>query len=191
MTRNRRRKAFGFAVIDILAVLILVFLVSMLDISSKTQIDTTPEKDAQLSVILYWDIKSDSDVDLWVKAPDDLQVGFSRPHGKHFDLVRDDLGRAQDPDSRNLEIQFARNYPAGEYIVNVMMYRTHDKIFPVHAWVEVWRGKQMLAKENVTLTHDGDEQTALRFKLDNDGNLLPDSINHIYQPLFFIGAPPQ
>jgi hypothetical protein len=40
--------------------------------------------------------KVDADVDLWVQAPGDRPVGYSNKSGRIFNLLRDDLGRAQD-----------------------------------------------------------------------------------------------
>ena len=33
----------------------------------------------------------DVDIDLWVKAPDDIPVGYSNQGGLFFNLLRDDL----------------------------------------------------------------------------------------------------
>jgi hypothetical protein len=40
-----------------------------------------------------------------------------------FNLLRDDLGKAQDLTDNNYEVACSRGLPPGEYVVNVHMYR--------------------------------------------------------------------
>jgi hypothetical protein len=49
-----------------------------------------------VAVEMQWPDKLDADVDLWVQAPGDAPVGYSNKSGRVFNLLRDDLGKAQD-----------------------------------------------------------------------------------------------
>jgi len=61
-----------------------------------------------------WGDQLDADVDLWVLAPGDVSVGYSNKSGRIFNLLRDDLGRAQDVTDYNHETAYSRGTPAGE-----------------------------------------------------------------------------
>jgi hypothetical protein len=60
-----------------------------------------------------WGDQLDADVDLWVQAPSDVPVGYSNKSGRIFNLLRDDLGRAQDVTDYNHETAYSRGTPAG------------------------------------------------------------------------------
>ena len=66
-------------------------------------------------VIAEWPTGLDYDVDLWVRAPDDVPVGYSNKGSKFFNLLRDDLGSHRDSTSLNIEYSFSRGQPVGEY----------------------------------------------------------------------------
>lgn len=182
-------RSFAYAVVDILITLFLAVSVYLGMIAAE---EPKKNEDDQLqhllTVLMFWDMARDADVDLWVKSPDDYQTGFSRMHGKHCDLVRDDLGRSQDPDSRNMEIQFCRKAVPGEYIVNTMLYRSVDQKFPVHVKIVVKMGKETVAERELDLTKDGEEETALRFMVDDQGQFVPGSVHYEFTPLFFQGV---
>jgi hypothetical protein len=186
--RKRRppHGAFGWSVTDMLASLAITFLVLSLTISD------TPARPVQqgapvglIMVQLTWDMKDDADVDLWVKSPDDDPVGFLRMHGKHFDLMRDDLGRGGDPDSRNLEIAATRNAPVGEYVVNSMLYLDRDGHLPVHVKAEVRTTTGQVLHAEGDLDHMGDEITLMRFRVDAAGHLTQEA--PLFMPLFNSG----
>src|SRR4030095_6206258 len=50
-------------------------------------------------------------------------------------LLRDDLGRAQDMTDYNYEVAYSRGTPAGEYVVNIHMYRGIGVTYPVRVKV--------------------------------------------------------
>ncbi len=82
-------------------------------------------------VELRWPDELDSDVDLWVEAPGDIPVGYSNKGGVIFNLLRDDLGRRADATGMNYEVSYSRGIVAGEYTVNVHLYRNNAGTFPV------------------------------------------------------------
>jgi len=138
-----------------------------------------------LVVTLEWPLAYDDDIDLWTSAPGDDPVGFSRSHGLHFDLVRDDLGLSGDPLSRNMEMQVSRDSPAGEYVINAVMYNSHDMHFPVpvHVIVNYGNYDTVLLQADALLTYNGQEATIIRFTLDKHGHVT--DINTLPKQLYF------
>ncbi|MFD0386762.1 hypothetical protein ACFQ4K_01335 [Tistrella bauzanensis] len=57
-----------------------------------------------------WAADLDTDVDLWVKAPGDVPVGYSNKGGVIFNLLRDDLGRYGDATDSNHEVSYSRGF---------------------------------------------------------------------------------
>jgi hypothetical protein len=135
-----------------------------------------------------WPDEMDSDVDLWVQAPGDVPVGYSNKGGAVFNLLRDDLGHTADLTGLNYEFSYSRGIPAGEYTVNVHLYRNHEtSTVPVSIVVSVKgsvneSAKQLLATK-VILEHEGQELTAFRFRLDDKGRLVSGSVHDLPKPL--------
>src|SRR3954451_16346799 len=86
---------------------------------------------------MRWDDKLRTDVDLWVQAPGDVPVGYSNKSGKVFNLLRDDLGKAQDMTDVNYEVAYSRGAPAGEYVVNAHMYHGAAVSYPIPVKITV------------------------------------------------------
>jgi hypothetical protein len=133
------------------------------------------EHPGQIMVEAVWKHGVDIDVDLWVLAPGDHSVGYSRKEGVVFDLLRDDLGMLNDTLPLNYENAFTRSRPPGEYIVNVMIYRVGPMdALPLKVIVKVSKkvGKSSvtLIQKAVTLRYHGEELTVVRFTLDEDGD---------------------
>ena len=85
---------------------------------------------------------------------------------------------------RNYEISYSRGIPAGEYIVNVHQYGplpigtivTATVVVSVRTQLEAAR---QILTTNIELVRQGQEVTAFRFRLDQEGNLVPDSVNKL------------
>jgi hypothetical protein len=135
-----------------------------------------------------WPDEVDADVDLWVQAPEDVPVGYSNKGGAVFNLLRDDLGNRGDLTGLNYEFSYSRGVPAGEYTVNVHLYRNHQaRTVPVSVVVSVKgadgdSAKQVVATK-VELARDGEELTAVRFRLDDQGRLVSGSVHDLPKPL--------
>jgi len=140
-------------------------------------------------VELNWPSQIDADVDLWVQAPGDVPVGYSNKGGTIFNLLRDDLGRQADVTDINYEVTYSRGVPAGEYIVNVHLYRDMSGQLPLPATVvvSVKSSSDVAAKRilstKLRLTHQGQETTVFRFSLDDAGNLVPGSVHDLPKAL--------
>jgi hypothetical protein len=139
-----------------------------------------------------WPDKLDADVDLWVQGPGDRPVGYSNKSGKLFNLLRDDLGRAQDMTDYNYEVAYSRGTPAGEYIVNLHMYRAIGVTFPVTvkvvASVKADANGPARQLTTIDLRRENQELTALRFRLDSKGQLQAGSVNSLFKELRVAGA---
>jgi len=140
-------------------------------------------------VEIRWPDEIDADVDLWVQAPGDKPVGFSNRGGLYFDLLRDDLGSFQDITSANMEMAYSRGVPAGEYIVNVHMYRNETETWPVPVSVlvslktDISKAATPVLRTRIELVRIDEEETVYRFTIDRDGNLDYGSISHIFKKL--------
>lgn len=139
-------------------------------------------------VEMHWPDDMPYDVDLWVKAPNEIPVGFWNQGGQTFNLLRDDLGSEFDATERNYEVSYSRGIPAGEYVVNAHMYGPlpYGTTIPVTIVVSVkakFDETRQILETNVHLTHRGQEETAFRFRLDKDGGLVPGSVSTLKRPL--------
>ena len=145
-------------------------------------------------VEMQWPDKLNADVDLWMQAPGDVPVGYSNKSGKVFNLLRDDLGRANDMTDYNSEVAYSRGTPAGEYVVNAHMYRGNGVTYPVPVKIVVRlkrdaNGPTMqLVATTVDLRRENQELTALRFRLDANGALVTGSVNSLFKGLRVAGA---
>lgn len=129
-----------------------------------------------------WPDEMDADVDLWVRAPGDVPVGYSNLNGKVFNLLRDDLGRFADFTELNFENAYTRGAVPGEYVVNLHLYRGNT--FPVPVRVQILnkrpsRPTATIAKRSVELAAVGQEITVARFTLDDKGALVPGSVHDL------------
>ena len=140
-------------------------------------------------VEVRWPDELDTDVDLWVEAPGDVPVGYSNKGGMVFNLLRDDLGKRADATGLNYEVSYSRGIPAGEYTVNVHLYRNASKVYPVPITVvtSVKRSPKESAKQllatRVELQREGEELTVYRFELSQDGDLVPGSVHSLQRNL--------
>jgi hypothetical protein len=89
----------------------------------------------------------------------------------------------------NYEVSYGRGSPAGEYVVNVHLYRYAAHRFPLPVTV-VASSRRTPESQNVSiaaakleLDREGQELTAFRFALDDNGQLVPGSLNHLQKPL--------
>ena len=124
-----------------------------------------------------------------LEAPDDRPVGYSNRGGRYFDLLRDDLGFLQDISNSNIEMAYSRGIPAGEYTVNVHMYRNQVGVWPIKVQVlvsvktDITQAAKPILRAAVELVREDEEETVFRFVLDKEGKLDRSSINHIYKAL--------
>jgi len=151
--------------------------------------EDTIEAPGNVIIEARWPDELDTDVDLWVEAPGDRPVGYSNKGGAHFNLLRDDLGRRGDATGLNYEVSYSRGIPAGEYTVNVHLYRNAANVYPVPVTIvtSVKKSPQDSAKQilvsEVELTREGEELTIYRFRLSEEGDLVPGSVHSLHRGL--------
>ena len=166
-------------------------------IQKKEEVKKDEAKSAgDMMVEIHWPDKVDIDIDIWAKSPDDERpVGYSNRAGKTLNLLRDDLGKANDSTDRNYEMLYARGLPAGEYIINLHYFfnRVGPQMseVPVDVVISTKAGgvdkdtsgmKQIITRKAI-LRAMGEEITVVRFVLREDGSLDETSVNDFYQEL--------
>ena len=191
---------FDVAFKDVQFVLIMgfVFIIwAMLSFLNPPAQEDMAEPPGNVAVHIEWP-PGDTDVDLWVTGPGETRpVGYSNKSGRLWNLLRDDLGLRPDATPSNHENAYTRGLVPGEYIVNVHCYNCPS--IPVVVDVEVSvkqedssgtmvNGKKpidikIIVTTSVTLRFNKHEKTAVRFRLTSDGDLVPDSVNHIYHKI--------
>ena len=195
--RNNGLVATLFAQNDLLWSLAACFmvltalLITVIETKKKTENTSEEVQAGSISVYAFWQDGIDLDVDLHLSSPSGDHVYFAELSGKIWNLLRDDLGMLADPGPRNFENAYARGLPAGDYIVNIHAYRGAPDKYPVEVEGEViitanpaaGKGSQKIVKQKVTLYRTGEEVTLVRFTIDGKGNVVPDSVNHIFKSL--------
>mgnify|MGYP000462366124 CR=1 FL=1 len=178
---------------DLLFTMVLFFVVIVIwmlpHIHDPAKSADGQEPPGNITAIITWPA-GDTDIDLWVTGPGEpVPIGYSNKGGVLWNLLRDDLGAMPDATSLNYENAYTRGSIAGEFIINLHCYRC--PILPQKVNVEVGSARQaeggkgtvIIATATVTLTSNGQEKTAVRFKLDQSGNLIPGSLNAVFKPL--------
>jgi hypothetical protein len=152
-------------------------------------VDETTQPPGNVIVELRWPDEIDADVDLWVEAPGDIPVGYSNKGGTMFNLLRDDLGQRADATGLNYEVSYSRGIAAGEYTINVHLYRNAANVLPIPVTVVTSvkkspkeSARQLLASK-VELVREGQELTIYRFRLSEDGSLIPGSVHSLQRNL--------
>lgn len=157
--------------------------------------DASADVDAPGDVMFEasWPKELDTDVDVWVQAPNAVPVGYSNKGGIACNLLRDDLGRTADPLEVNYEIIVCRGIrTSGEYVMNLHLYRDMSQATPVAVSVKVSvrpaKGEPYEAlRTKIELDNVGREATVVRFELDGRGRLVADSVHSLFKPLRAFG----
>ena len=167
--------------------MVLLLLPHLNPPGEQARADTQPP--GNVIIEATWPKDLDTDVDLWVQAPGDHPVGYANKSGLIFNLLRDDLGHRSDVSGINYEVSYSRGMPAGEYVVNLHLYRNVAGVQPIPVTVvasvkptENDSARQILASD-VELRREGEELTVYRFELDEDGELVPGSVHNLHYAL--------
>ena len=179
-----------FRDVILLALIGFVAMVIMLlpHISPKKKETEDHKAPGNVIVEMHWPSEMAYDVDLWVKAPKEAPVGFWNQGAKVFNLLRDDLGAEGDATDENYEVSYSRGIPPGEYVANVHMYGNLGKgrSIPVKVVVSVKQpglDTRQILQTTVNLQRHNQEETAFRFRLDNDAEVVPGSVSTLRYPL--------
>lgn len=173
-------------------VFLLLVVAMVANLAEKVK-QTAQEGRASVIVEAFWPDDKDCDVDLWVRGPDGVPVGYSNKSSTLYNLDRDDLGYPNDISGENFEVARSRGITPGSYVVNLHYYRDRAKApeLPVKVVVTV-RDKQGASRQilyqNVTLKGQGTERTVFTFSLDAMGSLVPDSVSTVQRNLRAAGS---
>lgn len=172
-----------------LAGFVTVVILLLPHVNPKANDDGESRSPGNVIIELRWPDHLDADVDLWVQAPGDVPVGYSNKDGSVFNLLRDDLGHDADLTKLNYEFSYSRGVPAGDYTVNVHLYRNSSGHYPIPVTVavSVKSGKggsaERILGTTVDMRREGEEITAFRFQLDDNGRLIAGSVHDLPRPL--------
>lgn len=174
------------ALMTVAAVTMLLFLLPKMPSEADAE---NQRARGNIRVEVFWPNEMDVDIDLWSKAPGLAPVGYSNMNGVVMNLVRDDLGKYADISQVNYEVAFSRGLPQGEWQFNLHWFSNSQGVseVPVRVIITHRRDDGDGSKEKptkvvattVTLTQVKQELTIIRFELDKDGNLMPETYNSV------------
>jgi hypothetical protein len=190
--KNKYKSTIGFTdmLFNILLGFAFLFIVAFLLIKPEAKKEDFNRR-AEFVVVMEWDENASGDIDLYVEDPTGKQVSFRYHNHNFMHLDKDDLGAMNDTVVNadgstttiaiNREVVTIRGIIKGEYVINGHYYslRSYDKIKPkkpaitvrvelhkVNPYSIMWVGEK-------TFNHRGQEETFLRFRLDQEGKVLP------------------
>ncbi len=184
-TESATGTAFRDTLFQVIALLLFIVFMLAIIVNEKNKEEELEVLPGHIAVEIMWNPAFDTDVDLWVQAPGDGPVGYSSPKGLIFNLLRDDLGHVGDTFSMNYENAYTRGLPAGEYIVNIHLYRLGNGELPIVVQYAISLGDNIKGKREkilsgeVELEYFGQELTLVRFSIDDNGQLIKSSVNDI------------
>jgi len=172
--------------------LFLVAIMFMNPIAKKGIIDPK----AEYIITVTWPDNNPDDVDAWVEDPNGNLVWFRNREAGLIHLDRDDRGLVNDTlningkvvqNPLNQEVVTIRGVVPGEYVVNVHYYASETgNPVPVQVRLDkVNPSLEVLYYDTITLQEKGEEQTALRFKINAGGEVS--DINHLQKQLVILG----
>jgi len=169
----------GFIILTIIAFLQIKPMIKSADIKTK----------AEYIITVTWEKNNTDDVDTWLMDPLGEIVWYNKKEQGLMHIDRDDLGEVMDsttlPDGTviinpwNQEITSIRGFIAGEWILNVHMYRKrHNKPTMVRVKLEKINPKvKLIWSKDVILKSTNDEETIVRFTMNKAGEVI--SVNEM------------
>jgi hypothetical protein len=169
-------------------VIVIAMLIPYFNPPTEEATETPP---GNLIFHLDWPDELDVDLDMWVQGPGGTPVGYSNMGDRQINLLRDDLGTHRDDTKANFEFAYSRGIRAGEYIVNLHYYSQHfpggTRSAPFTLTVSLKNDGDaesvVLIERDDVIQRAGDEMTLVRFRMDEDGNFLQDSVHDRFIPL--------
>lgn len=157
-------------------------------IQRKKEQDDEHKPPGNVIIEMHWPNDMRYDVDLWVRGPNSTPVGFWNQGNNVFNLLRDDLGIEGDATEQNYEVSYSRGIIPGEYVVNVHMYgvKPPSLVIPVKVVVSVrtkYESARQLLATTVELRDRNQEETAFKFRLTEEGQLVKGSVSTLRHPL--------
>lgn len=168
-----------------------LFLISILFINPIAKLGRVDLK-AEFIISVTWPEDRTDDVDIWVQDPHGEILSYLTKEAGWLHLDRDDRGDVSDivvingrevVHPINQEIVTIRGILSGEYVVNLYYYAARSPL-PLTVTVKIEKVNPTLRLvfiDQVTLTHQDQEHTVIRFTLAGDGavtgmNQLPKNL---------------
>jgi hypothetical protein len=173
---------FSVMLFKALQIVAFLFFIALLSISPDAK-DGKIDSKAEFIITMDWPDNHPDDLDLFVQDPIGNIAWYRHREAGFLTLDRDDRGGANDfimvngrkiPSPIREEIVTVRGIVPGEYTVNLSHFQATTGQ-PVAATVKVQKlnpTAQVIFDDKVTVDHTGDEQTALRFRLDAEGKVV-------------------
>lgn len=193
---NESQEAFTDLLFNALLGFAFMFVIAFALMADPTE-GGNVEARAEILITVRWEDRHPDDVDTLVEDPAGNLVWYHNRDAGLMHLDRDDRGLFQDrivldgveiSNPINQETVTVRALKPGEYVVNVLHYQAHyPEPLPVSIKVEklnpevrlVYYGKR-------ELTGAGDEQTAVRFTIGANGEVL--GTNELSKPLLAVAV---
>jgi len=191
MENEKYRSTIGFIdmLFNILVGFAFLFIVAFILIKPEAK-KKDFDRRAEFIIIMEWDDGANDDVDLHVEDPLKGLANFRYPRVNFMHLDKDDLGSKNDTTyfhdgstktiPINREVMTIRGIMSGQWTINGHYYSNHDyrsqndKSYFITVRVELHRVNpyEIMWIGEKKFTHKGQEETFLRFTLDNEGNLV-------------------
>lgn len=180
--REEQYDPFTDVLFNALLGFVFMFMVAFLMINPPAEsgkVDT----DAQFLITVLWPDEHPDDIDTYVEDPAGNIVWYHVNEAGLMHLDRDDRGNYKDTitingerivNPLNQETVSIRGYIAGEFVVNVYHYVASSPD-PVAVTIKVERVNpvvDVVYYRTFELDHRGHERTAVRFTMDDQGNVL-------------------
>ena len=202
MNNEKYKSTIGFTdlLFNILVGFAFLFIIAFLLIKPEAK-KKDFDRRAEFVIIMEWDKDANGDIDLYVQDPLGDRCSFRLPVANFMHLDKDDLGSSNDSVVNadgtistvkiNREVITIRGIIGGEYIVNAHYYSEREwvkklgeinnnvqkvgkrkdvtvrvELHKVNPYTILWVGEKKFHSR-------GQEETFLRFRLDNAGEVLP------------------
>lgn len=185
-----------FKALQVVAFLFFIALTSISPQKAKGKVDSK----AEFLISMTWPDNHPDDFDLFVQDPLSNVVWYRRKDIGFMVLERDNRGGANDymlvngekvRSATRQELVSLRGTTPGEYTVNVYHFMSQTGLpVPVTVTVEKLNPSvTMVAKETFDMVEGGQEKTAVRFTVGNEGQVL--SVEHSQRSIlqtFFVSS---
>ncbi len=173
---------FSVMLFKALQVVSFLFFLALLAVSPDAK-DGKIDSKAEFLITMDWPDDHPDDLDLMVQDPIGNIAWYRHKEAGFLTLDRDDRGGLNDTIVVNgkkihsgirEEIVTVRGIVPGEYVVNVSHFlaKTGEPV-PVKVKVQKLNPvSQVIFDDTVTVDHTGDEKTAVRFALDDEGKVI-------------------
>ena len=180
--RDEQFEPFSVMLFKALQIVAFFFFIAVLAISPDAK-DGKVDTKAEFIITMDWPDNHPDDLDLFVQDPVGNIAWYRHREAGFLTLDRDDRGGANDfilvngmkiPSPIREEIVTVRGLVPGEYTVNVSHFQAVSGQ-PVEATVKVQKlnpNAQVIFDDKVVVDHNGDERTAVRFRLDAAGKVI-------------------